>query len=125
MCGAFALSACNNAKEDRGASSEQTIKSDGKGGEMEEEEKSVKFDAFEEAITSKVNALKIVQDETRRVDSLSNGSRHLEYRVVKDRGRAHVYTVRVFEPTGKDTLDHFRFHVDSLTGNILNRDGRH
>lgn len=126
-CAAFTLSiSCNNARTNENVGEENEMEKHEEAGETEEEEneKNVKFDAFEESVTSKVNGLKIVQDETRRVDSLSNGARSLQYRVVKDQSRAHVYTVRVFEPNGNDTVDHFNIHVDSLSGNILNPDGK-
>ena len=83
-----------------------------------------KFTEFEESIVSKVDALPLVQRKNKEIDSASVGARHLIYNVEKVNGKPNVYAIRVSEDRNGTPVEHFVFEVDSVTGTILNPDGR-
>jgi hypothetical protein len=68
--------------------------------------------------------LPIVLKEENMVDSLSNHTRRLNYRVGYYDSIKKQYSIYVAEDNGMSYYTHFIFYVDAKTLKILNPDGR-
>jgi hypothetical protein len=77
-----------------------------------------------DTLISVVASQKIVQDEIRLVDSLSNHTRKLSFQVRPKDSLDVIYLVKVLEDNGNSFTTHFNFLIDLRTLKILNPNGK-
>jgi len=77
-----------------------------------------------DTLISIVAAQKIVQDEIRLVDSLSNHTRKLSFQTRPYDSLELTYLVKVLEDNGHNLATHFNFLIDIRTLKIINQTGK-
>lgn len=71
-----------------------------------------------------VERQKIVKDQIKLIDSLSNGQRHISFVPTLDDTTKNIYLVKVAEDNGTNFVSYFNFLVDANTMTIINADGK-
>jgi len=75
-------------------------------------------------ITDLVADLKIVKDQMKLIDSLSNNERHISLITVLEDSINDIYVVKVAEDNGTNYVTYFNIMVDAKTMKVLNPTGR-
>jgi len=90
----------------------------------DKEQETICKDVDIDTLISVVAAQKIVQNEIRLVDSLSNHTRKLSFQVRPHDSLEVIYLVKVLEDNGQSLATHFNFLVDLRTLEIINPTGK-
>ncbi len=77
-----------------------------------------------EKVLELVGEQKIVQDQIKLIDSLSQNQRHISLVPTLDDTTKNIYLVKVAEDNGTTFVTYFNFLVDANSMKILNSDGK-
>ena len=119
---AFLLANCNGRKiNSTSIIEEDSIKQNGKDTVVSSNQPG---EAIQDSVVNSIRKLQIILDEERMVDSLSNHTRRLSYRVLYDDSTKSKYYADVLEDNGGAYATHFVFYLDAKTMKILNPNGK-
>ena len=71
-----------------------------------------------------VERQKIVKDQIKLIDSLSNGQRHISLVPTLDDTTKNIYLVKIAEDNGTNLVTYFNFLVDANSMKIINSNGK-
>lgn len=81
-------------------------------------------DSTLDKITDLVADLKIVKDQMKLIDSISNNQRHISLIPILEDSINHIYVVKVAENNGTNYVTYFNIMVDAKTMKVLNPTGK-
>jgi hypothetical protein len=79
---------------------------------------------IEEKVINLISKTKIVNDISKKIDSLSNGERHISISATLDDKKKNIYFVQVGEMNDFKLVTYYNFYVEANKMEILNPNGR-
>ena len=77
-----------------------------------------------EPILNLVRTHKLVKNQIQRIDSLSNGQRHISLIPILEDSIRNIYLINVVEKNEKSLVPYYNFRIDANTMSIINIKGK-